>query len=181
MLPPPRPDRRGRHDPDPVLRFRRPARPDRRAQASPHRGSPGQAGGHRPPGPPPHRPGRPGPSGPRSTPAWTRSSLTYPSPPAGPPVTRVVSSRRARQAAGLTEHAVPGSGRRIRRLCAIALRWPSWRGYEHTKQIVTHTSRSACLPPHRLLPWHKTPSLTASPSGNTLPSGASAGDAGGVG
>ena len=62
--------------------------------------------------------------------------------PAGPPVTRVVSSRRA-QAAGLTEHAVPGSGRRIRRLCAIVLRWPSWRGYEQTKHIVTLTSRSA--------------------------------------
>jgi STAS domain len=30
-----------------------------------------------------------------STPVWTRPSLTYPLPPAGPPVTRVVSSRRA--------------------------------------------------------------------------------------
>ncbi len=58
-------------------------------------------------------------------------------------MTRVVSSRRARQAADLTKHAVPGSGRRIRRLCAIALRWPSWRGYEHINHIVTLTSRSA--------------------------------------
>ena len=75
---PGRSKRSARHDPDPVLRLRRAARPARRAHTSPGRRPAGQAGGHRRSGPPhprPHRPGRPdrrlhqpGPS-PRCTPA----------------------------------------------------------------------------------------------------------------